>query len=287
MPPAWLVSWMDHEGVIFWRTLAVCFVVTGAWELVFPVHRLHTRVERRWGVHAILFALASGFALLTAPASRVAVALTVTDSRFGLLNRPGIPFWIRCAAGILLLDLARYGTHWLMHANPWLWRIHLLHHTDPDVDITTGFRFHPFEVWVGAIVGLATILAAAIPPAAVLLFEIVVGFQAFAAHANASLPPTLERICRPFFITPDLHRIHHSIREDDQSRNLGVLFPFWDRLFGTYRESPADDAKAMTFGLDGFPTDKAFQVPYLLATPFVKLPSPEPAAVPEPLSRRA
>jgi sterol desaturase/sphingolipid hydroxylase (fatty acid hydroxylase superfamily) len=285
MPPAWLTSWMDHEGAILWRTLIGCFIVAGLWELFWPVHPVATRLERRWSVHAVLFALATGLLAAIAPLTRVGVSLVVARLPFGLLNQAAVPFWIRCVAGILLLDMARYWTHWLMHSNGWMWRIHLLHHTDEHIDITTGFRFHPLEEVVGVTLGMATIALTAAPPASVFLFEVVVAFLALAAHANASLPVRVERFCRTFVITPDLHRIHHSVRQDDQNKNLGVIFPFWDRLFGTYRELPAGEASAMTFGLEEFPKAKAFDVPYLLASPFVKLPSPEAPAT-EPASRQ-
>ncbi|MBI2680596.1 MAG: sterol desaturase family protein [Candidatus Solibacter usitatus] len=277
---------MDHEGAVLWRTLGICFAVIGVCELAWPAYRLRKPLERRWGVHVVLFALGNVLVLATVPLSGVAVALAVEHSRFGLFNQSVLPFWMRCAAGILVLDLARYGTHRLMHTTPWLWRIHLLHHTDTEIDLTTGLRFHPLEAWVAGIVGLGVIAATAIPPAGVFLFEMMVQFQAVAAHANSSLPPRLERICRPFFITPDLHRIHHSIKEADQGRNLGVLFPWWDRWFATYRDVTVVESKAMNFGLADFPATKALHLPYLLATPFVKLPSPD-GAVPEPVSRRA
>ena len=283
MPHDWFASWMDHEGTFLWRILVFWIAVFGICELIWPTHRTRKPMERRWGVHGVLFGLGSALMHLTIPLSGVAMALAVEHSRFGLLNRPEFPFWVRCAIGVIFLDLARYGTHRLMHSNPWLWRVHLLHHTDDEIDLTTGLRFHPLEVWIGGMIGLGSIAVLAIPPAGVFLFEILSQFQAVAAHANSSLPPRLERICRRFFITPDLHRIHHSIRESDQGKNLGVLFPQWDRWFGTYLDESEADPKAMDFGVAEFPATKALNLPYLLATPFVKLPVPE-VAVPEPVS---
>jgi sterol desaturase/sphingolipid hydroxylase (fatty acid hydroxylase superfamily) len=154
--------------------------------------------------------------------------------------------------------------------------------------MTTGFRFHPLENVVAVLSGTALIAATAMPAAGVFLFELLAQFQALGAHSNTSLPDRWARIVSCFFITPDLHAIHHSIDAADQRTNLGVVFPWWDRLFGTYREAPAGYGPDR-FGLEEFPDHRALHVPYMLTTPFVTLPPPEPQSAPVPVaqSRRA
>jgi sterol desaturase/sphingolipid hydroxylase (fatty acid hydroxylase superfamily) len=148
--------------------------------------------------------------------------------------------------------------------------------------MTTGFRFHPFETLVATMVGMILIVATAMPPAGVFLFGLLAQLQGLGSHANANLPARWDRVCRWFFITPGLHRIHHSIEESHQKSNLGVVFPWWDRCFGTYSEISDAGRAPMEFGLRSF--HKALNVPYLLATPFLKMPPAE--AEPGPVGAR-
>src|SRR5581483_9272936 len=182
----------------------------------------------------------------------VLASVAVAGSSWGLLNRPWIPFWIRAGGAFLLLDLLKYSLHRLQHSVSWLWRIHQVHHSDPDFDVSTGVRAHPLEFLMiqGGTLGLVALLAP--PPGAVLAAEVCACFFSFFEHANASLPQGWDKLVRACLVTPDVHRIHHSERDQEQFRNLGEIFTWWDRLFGTYQDQPVAGKDKFTVGLRGY-----------------------------------
>jgi sterol desaturase/sphingolipid hydroxylase (fatty acid hydroxylase superfamily) len=200
--------------------------------------------------------------------SPVIVALTVEDSRFGFLNQSWQPFAIQFILAILLLDLTKYAIHRAWHSFAILWRVHQVHHSDPDVDLSTTFRFHPIEMLVTQGVHLAVTAVLAPPPVAVLAAEVPRVFLGFFQHANASLPNWMEKIARAVIITPDLHRIHHSVEEWEQGRNLGETFSFWDRLFRTYLPEPAAGQAAMITGLRECQSSASLGLLFMLTQPF-------------------
>jgi len=167
------------------------------------------------------------------------MALAAETGCWGLLNLLPLPAWSRVVLALMLLDLAIYLQHRLFHAVPFLWRLHRVHHADPDYDLTTALRFHPLEIGLSLAVKCAAIVAIGAPALAVLVFEIVLNGAAMLNHANGRLPLAIDRRLRWLVVTPDMHRVHHSVIPRETNSNFGFNLPWWDRLFGTYRAQPA------------------------------------------------
>jgi sterol desaturase/sphingolipid hydroxylase (fatty acid hydroxylase superfamily) len=225
----------QHEGTLKWALLLLAFVVFALWESYYPRRVLVASTARRWSSHALLSFLCNTVA---AWIFRVSAVVLAAASHHGLLNRGTIPFAARCAIAVLLLDLLRYGQHYMYHAVSVLWRVHQVHHADPDYDWSTSLRFHPGEVLLSQGIYLAAIVILGPPAAAVLFLELADVAQNIFVHANVALPQWIDARLRRLVITPDMHRIHHSVEQSDQNTNFGTIFPWWDRLFGTYREKP-------------------------------------------------
>jgi sterol desaturase/sphingolipid hydroxylase (fatty acid hydroxylase superfamily) len=159
---------------------------------------------------------------------------------------------------------------------PALWRLHRVHHTDLDVDVTTGTRFHPIEILISTGIKCAAVAAIGAPPVAVLIFEVLLNATAVFNHANARLPAALDRWLRMLVVTPDMHRVHHSIVYNETNSNFGFNLPWWDRLFGTYRAQPAAGQERMTLGVDAFRSPEALRIDRLLVQPFRDTPGGYP-----------
>jgi sterol desaturase/sphingolipid hydroxylase (fatty acid hydroxylase superfamily) len=179
-----------------------------------------------------------------------------------------MPVWVAVPLAVVLLDLAIYFQHVTFHAVPTLWRLHRVHHADLDVDVTTGTRFHPLEILISTAIKCAAVAAIGAPAVAVLAFEVLLNATAMFNHANAGLPPALERWVRRFVVTPDMHRVHHSVVYNESSSNFGFNLPWWDRLFGTYRAQPAAGHAGMTIGIDAFRSPADLRLDRLLVQPF-------------------
>ena len=169
----------------------------------------------------------------------------------GLLNHFVVPFWVAVPVAVIALDLVIWMQHVMVHAVPVLWRLHQVHHADLDFDVTTGARFHPIEIALSMLIKLATISVLGPPVLAVLIFEVLLNATAMFNHGNVRLPAALDRVLRWFVVTPDMHRVHHSVEADETNSNFGFNLPWWDRLFGTYRAQPRAGHDAMTIGIDG------------------------------------
>jgi sterol desaturase/sphingolipid hydroxylase (fatty acid hydroxylase superfamily) len=202
-------------------------------------------------------------------ASPVVIAASFAGSTFGVLNKPWLPFAARCILALLLLDLVKYALHRACHSVVLLWRMHQVHHSDPDFDVSTAFRVHPIELIFTQFGYFGAIAILAAPPVAVLIAELASTFQGFFGHANARLPQWLEKPVRVIFVTPDMHRIHHSEEIREQNRNLGDIFPWWDHLFGTYVSAPAAGPAEMITGLKGFQNPRSLSFAFMLRQPFL------------------
>jgi sterol desaturase/sphingolipid hydroxylase (fatty acid hydroxylase superfamily) len=260
--------WIPRENALQWGFLLAGFVSFALWETFRPRRVLVASTARRWANHAILNLLCSVLVMLIYRGSAVVVASAVAGSSHGLLNREVLPFWLRCGISVLLLDLVRYGQHYLYHAVPVLWRIHQVHHGDPDYDWSTGLRFHPVEVLLtqGIYLGLIALIA---PPAvAVLGLELADILENLFVHANIGIPARIDVLLRRFVITPDMHRIHHSELIAEQNTNYGVVFPWWDRMFGTYLKQPAAGHEKMGIGLRESAGKQGVGLIQILAQPF-------------------
>ncbi|HTS62724.1 MAG TPA: sterol desaturase family protein [Candidatus Acidoferrales bacterium] len=253
------------EGIAYWTTVVVVFLAVAIWESLAPCRKLSHPAERRWSRHGILLAISFVLGSVLLRLSPIAVASLAAGNRHGALR--WFPLAAACLLTIVALDLVQYAVHWTFHRVPLLWRIHEVHHSDPDFDVSTAARFHPFEVLITQAVAGGAIFVLAAPAGAVLLWEILKMSLNLAEHANASLHPQLETMVRTVLVTPDMHRIHHSEEVAEQSRNLGQIFPWWDRLFGTYVSSPAAGRKLVT-GLRGFQNSRSLELGFMLAEPF-------------------
>ena len=202
------------------------------------------------------------------PASAVLFASSISPDRWGFLHSPNLPILPRVIATLLLLDLLRFSVHRAFHSVPALWRIHQVHHSDHDLDLTTGFRFHPLEGLLNQAALLLAIVILAPPPIGVLISELVLVAQNFLSHANVTITPALEAPLRYIFITPHLHRAHHSIEAEAQNSNFGTSFSCWDRLFRSYRHAPLTGDRETALGLREVDVRKSTELPYLLALPF-------------------
>lgn len=203
----------------------------------------------RWTVNLSLTVLGSGLVRLVAPAGLAGVALVAAEREWGLLSLVG-PTWVAAVAGFVLLDLVIYLQHVMVHRLPLLWRLHKVHHLDPELDATTGVRFHPLEILVSWAIKAVAVLALGVPAGAVVTFEIVLNACAMFNHANWRLAPRLDTLLQWVIVTPDMHRIHHSVSRDEHDTNFGFNLPWWDWAFGTYRSAPRDDHRTMPLGLD-------------------------------------
>ncbi len=255
-----------HETILRQGLPLLAFVVFAVWETFRPRRPLVSSTARRWVNHAILSFLAHVSLIWIYRVSGVVVAAAVARRSHGLLNREILPYSVRFTLAVVLLDLLRYAQHYLNHALSLLWRIHRVHHSDLDYDWSTGLRFHPVEVLLTQGTYLAAIAAVAPPPLAVLVLELADIVVNFFVHANVALPQWLDLRLRWFLITPDMHRIHHSDEIAEQNSNFGVVFPWWDRLFGTYLREPAAGQDKMRIGLRESPDN--IGMAGMLAQPF-------------------
>jgi sterol desaturase/sphingolipid hydroxylase (fatty acid hydroxylase superfamily) len=262
------MPWGRIESGAYWLLFLASFILVATWESLRPKQNLVSPPERRWSRHGVLLIVATVVSVALYRASPVIVAVAMVNSRFGLLNKPWLPFPVRFIFAILLLDFVRYGVHWSYHAVPLLWRVHQVHHSDPDFDVSTGARAHPIEVALTQGANLAAVMILAAPPVAVLTVELFTAAQSVFSHANASLPGWVEKPLRWVFVTPDMHRIHHSEEVSEQSTNLGDIFPWWDRVFRTYLKAPAAGQDHMVVGLKGCQDDGSLGLTFMLLQPF-------------------
>ena len=186
------------------------------------------------------------------PVTAVGLALVLEVQGLGLFNALAVSPWVAVTLGVVLLDLAIYFQHVLFHAVPVFWRLHRMHHADLEFDVTTGVRFHPLETLLSMGIKFGVIAALGTPAVAVLVFEVLLNATSMFNHGNVRMPTTLDRLLRWIVVTPDMHRVHHSIRSAEANTNFGFNLPWWDRMFGTYRDQPADGHAGMTIGIEQF-----------------------------------
>ena len=241
-----------HEPVIRIGVFIGVFALMARWELLAPRRTLTVSKSVRWTNNLALLVLNIIALRVAFPVAATGLALHATDQGWGLLQQVTLPETLRVIAGVVVLDLAIYFQHVLFHAVPTLWRLHRVHHVDLDFDVTTGTRFHTLEIFLSMAIKFAVILALGPPALAVLIFEVVLNAASMFNHANVRIPSAIERVVRWFIVTPDMHRVHHSVLPNETNSNFGFNLSVWDRLFGTYRAQPAKGHTEMTIGLKGF-----------------------------------
>ncbi len=238
-----------HEPAVRFAAFAGVLAVMVIWELLAPRRSRALARRRRWPANFAIVMLNTLVVRLLFPAATVGVALAAEIHGWGLLHHYNVPAWAAFGAAIILLDLAIYLQHVMFHAVPALWRLHRTHHADLDIDVTTGSRFHPVEIVLSMLIRFAVITALGVPPAAVVVFEILLNVTSMFNHGNVRIPLTIEPALRWLLVTPDMHRVHHSIERDETNSNFGFNLSLWDRFLGTYRAQPLAGHLAMTIGI--------------------------------------
>ena len=266
---------LQSEPLLRLAAFAAVFAAVALWEFLSP-RRRQAFGRARWPHNLGLLLVDIALVRLLAPGAVIAVAVAGEAGGWGLLNALALPLWAALPAGIVLLDLAIYFQHVMFHAVPALWRLHRVHHADLDFDVTTGTRFHPLEILLSTGIKCAVVAASGAPAVAVLAFELLLNATAMFSHANATVPPGVERWLRWLLVTPDMHRVHHSVRYEESSSNFGFNLPFWDRIFGTYRAQPRAGHEAMTIGVDAFRAPAEMRLDRLLLQPFRDTPGQYP-----------
>lgn len=237
------------------------------WELAAPRRRQHIPRVIRWTNNLALVVVDTVILRLTFPILAVGLALIAEERGWGLFNALDLPLWLAVLLSILLLDLAIYLQHVLFHAVPGLWRLHRMHHTDLEFDVTTGLRFHPVEIVLSMVIKLAVVAALGAPAVAVLLFEVLLNATALFNHANVRLPKGMDRVLQWIVVTPDMHRVHHSVIPAETNSNFGFNLPWWDRLLGTYRAQPKAGHDGMSIGIEQFRTPRDLWLDRMLVQP--------------------
>ncbi len=244
------------------------FAIMAAWEAFAPRRRLVVSKPVRW-THNISIAIINVLLVrVLFPSAAVGVAVFAEERGTGLLNMFAIPYPLAFLASLLALDLTMYLVHLMFHAVPALWRVHRMHHADVDFDVTTGARFHPIQIILVVPIKFAVIFVLGLPVLAVLVFEAVFNALSLFNHANVRIPPTVDRLLRWFLVTPDMHRVHHSVDATETNSNFSFVLPWWDHLFGTYRAEPAAGHARMTIGVDQFRTERDSWLDRMLLQPF-------------------
>jgi len=246
------------------------FALMAIWEILAPKRALTVSKAVRWANNLGLVFFNSFILRLVFPAAAVGMAAFAAENGWGLLNYYSVPAMVAVVVSIIAMDFVIYLQHVMVHAVPALWRLHRVHHADLDYDVTTGARFHTVEIILSMLIKFATIIVLGPPVVAVVIFEVVLNATAMFNHGNVSLPKGLDRVLRWFLVTPDMHRVHHSVEDDEANSNFGFSLPWWDRLFGTYRDQPRAGHEGMTIGIHTFRTMKQVSwLPGMLALPFV------------------
>ncbi len=223
-----------------------------AWEVAAPRRRLEIPRLLRWTNNLGLVVIDTILVRLTFPVVAVGLALLAGERGWGLFNVFGPPSWLVFLASVMALDLAIYLQHVMFHAVPALWRLHRMHHADLEFDVTTGLRFHPIEIVLSMGIKLAVVAALGPPAVAVLVFEVLLNATAMFNHSNVRIPLGMDRLLRWIVVTPDMHRVHHSIHPSETNSNFGFNLPWWDRLLGTYHAQPREGHETMTIGIEQF-----------------------------------
>ena len=259
---------LPHEQEIRLGFFFGVLALMALWEALAPRRERRFSRLRRWPHNLAMVALGALLIRLLLPALPIGVALLAQQQGWGLLQAVQLPPAVALVAGVILLDLAIYLQHVMFHAVPALWRLHRMHHADLDFDVTTGVRFHPVELLLSAAIKLGVVAALGPPVLAVLVFEVLLNLTAMFNHGNVGLPGRIDRWLRLVVVTPDMHRVHHSIRVEETNSNFGFNLPWWDRLFGTYRAQPAAGHKGMTIGIAAFRDGRELRLDRLLLQPF-------------------
>lgn len=245
-------NFLAYEPALRLAALFATLAVLASCEALAPRRGLTQSRRQRWLANLGLALVDTALLRLAAPAAAVGLAVTAQNHGWGLLNLLDAPAGAGIILSLVLLDLALYAQHMATHAMPVLWRLHRVHHSDLDIDLTTGLRFHPAEILLSMAYKAAIVAALGAHPAAVLIYEVLLSCSSLFTHSNIRLPEGIDRALRQIWVTPDMHRVHHSILRSETDSNYGSCLSLWDRLFSTYRAQPRAGHDAMTLGMASF-----------------------------------
>jgi sterol desaturase/sphingolipid hydroxylase (fatty acid hydroxylase superfamily) len=249
----------------FFGILIIMFL----WEIAAPRRHLTTSKMARWFSNLGLVLIGSVIVRLVQPAGLAGLAFLAQQRGWGIFNLFEISSLLKIIFGVLILDLAIYLQHVMFHSAPLFWRLHMVHHTDMDIDVTTGVRFHPIEIVLSMGIKMIVVILVGAPPVSVLIFEIILNGTSMFNHGNVRYSQNADSFLRLLVVTPEMHRVHHSTIRWEANSNLGFNFPWWDRLFGTYRDQPAKGHLEMTIGLDQYKDPQKLTLPWLIVLPFI------------------
>lgn len=261
---------MSNEAAIRLSFFLGIFAVMALWEMIAPRRALTVSKVMRWTNNLGLVFLNTFILRLLFPAAAVGVAALSSEQGWGLFNYYDVSPVVAIVSSVVIMDFVIYLQHVMVHAVPVLWRLHRVHHADLDYDVTTGARFHPIEIVLSMLIKFATIFLLGPPVVAVVIFEVMLNATAMFNHGNVRLNLAFDKWLRLFLVTPDMHRVHHSVEDDEANSNFGFSLPWWDRLFGTYRDQPRDGHENMHIGIHTYNEPK--QVSWLhgmLLLPFI------------------
>jgi len=259
---------LSNEVAIRLGFFSAIFALMAGWEVLAPRRTGQVKRRLRWPSNLGIVVFNTLLLRFIMPTTAVALALTNETADWGLLQQFDLPLWLACALAIICLDLAIYLQHIMFHAVPMLWRLHRMHHADLAFDVTTGARFHPLEIILSMVIKLMVIAALGPPAVAVLIFEVLLNTLAMFNHANARLPLGLDKVLRRAIVTPDMHRVHHSVIPHEANSNFGFNLSLWDRAFGTYCAQPEKGHQEMDIGISTFRTERDLMLDKMLLQPF-------------------
>lgn len=259
---------LAYEPWIRLTAFGAIFAAMALWEIFAPRRTQAVGRASRWPGNIGVVALDTVIVRILFPTGAVALAMGAEAMGWGLLNAWPVPGWIAVLIGVVVLDLVIYLQHVLFHAVPALWRLHRMHHADLEFDVTTGARFHPVEIVLSMVIKLTVVVALGAPAVSVLIFEVLLNATAMFNHSNVRIPERIDRVLRWLVVTPDMHRVHHSVIVREANSNFGFNLPWWDRLFGTYRDQPAAGHEKMTIGVEQFRDPAEQRLDRMLTQPF-------------------
>jgi sterol desaturase/sphingolipid hydroxylase (fatty acid hydroxylase superfamily) len=258
---------LDTEMLVRLGAFLGVFATMAIWEAAAPRRTLAIGRRARWPGNLGLVVIDAALLRLIHPATAVGAAVFAETHGWGLFNAWPVSGAVAIAASVVVLDLAIYVQHVLFHAVPVLWRLHRVHHADLDFDVTTGTRFHPVEIVLSLGIKMAVVMLLGAPAAAVLVFEVLLNATSMFNHGNVRMPIAADRLLRLVVVTPDMHRVHHSIRPEETNSNFGFSLPWWDWVFGTYRDQPRAGHERMTIGIEQFRDPRELRLDRLLIQP--------------------
>lgn len=261
---------LGHEPVIRFFFFFGMLIIMAVWEVLAPRRSLRTRKTIRWYSNLGLVAIDTLALRLLIPLQAVGVALYAETRGWGILNNVLLPEWMTIVLGIFFLDFVIYLQHAMFHFIPVFWRLHRVHHTDLDFDVTTGIRFHPVEILLSMGIKMGAVAFFGVSAIAVVIFEVLLNVTSMFNHGNVRFPAYIDRWLRLFVVTPEMHRVHHSVLIKEFNSNFGFNLPWWDRLLGTYRDQPGAGHEGMTIGLSQFRNPDSLALPRLLILPFLR-----------------